>query len=326
MQRTQFQNALIRWGTVTSCWPRLEVGCLMKRSLLMLFTVSTLFLPNASAANYAYWGLPDGVKARLGKGYVGSLQFSADGNRLMVENTVGIWVYDAHSGAELDLITGNFSDSLALSRDGSTAAGWGPDDKLCLWRVADGKKKVTLKGDTSRVDRVAFSPDGRTVAGGTLDEEILLWETDTGARKATLLGHTHFITSMAFSPDGATLASGSWDRTVRLWDVETSAHTGTLTAHTGGISKVTFSPDGRTFVSSSSSEDKVILWDVGTWQPKATVDTDINCFAVSPDNRTLATGSWRGELYLWDVVSGTLKAEIHGASVIYLFHDIQSGW
>ena len=312
MKRTQFQNALIRWVPVTSCCPRLEVGFLIKRLILMLFTVSTPFLPNASAANYAYWGLPDGVKTRLGKGHVGGLQFSADGNRLMVENTVGIWVYDAHSGVELDLITGNFSDSLALSPDGSTAAGWGPDDKLCLWQVADGKKKVTLKGDTSRVDRVAFSPDGRTIAGGTLDEEILLWDVDTGVHKATLLGHTHFITSMDFSPDSTTLASGSWDGTVRLWDVETSAHKGTLNTHTRGISNVKFSPDGRTFVSSSSNEDKVILWDVGTWQPKAAVDTDINCFAVSPDNSTLATGSWRGELYLWDVASGTLKAEFMG--------------
>ena len=312
MKRMQFQNALIRWVTVPSGWSRLEVGCLLKRSILMLFTVSTLFLPNASAANYAYWGLPDGVKARLGKGYVGGLQFSTDGNRLMVENTVGIWVYDAHSGAELDLITGNFSDSLALSRDGSIVAGWGPDDKLCLWQVADGEKKVTLKGDTSKVDRVAFSPDGRTIAGGTLDEEILLWDVDTGARTATLLGHTDIITSIAFSPDGATLASGSWDATVRLWDVETSAHKETLTAHTRGISNVRFSSDGRTFVSSSSNEDKVILWDVGTWQPKAAVDTDINCFALSPDNSTLATGNWRGELYLWDVASGTLKAEFMG--------------
>ena len=124
---------------------------------------------------------------------------------------------------ELDLITGNFSDSLALSRDGSTAAGWGLDDKLCLWQVADAEKKVTLKGDTSKVYRVAFSLDGRTVAGGTLNGEILLWKTDTGALTATLLGHTGIITSIAFSPDGATLASGSLGGTVRLWDVETNA-------------------------------------------------------------------------------------------------------
>ena len=312
MKRTQFQNTLLRRVEIISCRTRFLVGTLKKISILMLFTISISFLPNAFAENYAQWDLPEGAKARLGKGYAGGLKFSADGNRLMVENTVGVWVYDAHSGVELDLITGNFSDSLALSRDGRTAAGWGPDDKLCLWQVADAEKKVTLKGDTSKVYRVAFSLDGRTVAAGTLNGEILLWETDTGALTATLLGHTDIITSIAFSPDGATLASGSLGGTVRLWDVETGAHKRTLTAHTEGISNVRFSPDGRTFVSSSFNEDKVILWDVGTWQQKAAVGTDINCFALSPDSRTLATGNWRGELHLWDVASGTHKVEFMG--------------
>ena len=91
---------------------------------------------------------------------------------------------------------------------------------------------------------------------------------------------------------------GSWDETVRLWDVTTGAHKTTLTEHTEGISDIAFSPDGRTFASSSFNEDKVILWDVGTWQQKAALNTDINCFAFSPDSSTLATGSWWGELHL----------------------------
>ena len=140
MKRMQFQNTLLRRVKIILCCTRFLAGTLIKRSILTLFMISTFFLPDAFAENYAQWDLPEGAKARLGKGYAGGLKFSDDGNRLMVENTVGIWVYDAHSGVELDLITGNFSDSLALSRDGSTAAGWGPDDKLCLWQIADRKE------------------------------------------------------------------------------------------------------------------------------------------------------------------------------------------
>ncbi|RKU28207.1 hypothetical protein C6499_10300 [Candidatus Poribacteria bacterium] len=296
----QFQNILGR--------TRFLIGAL----ILTLFTVSSLFLPNAFAENYAQWGLPKGVRARLGKGYVGGLKFSTDGNRLMVQNSVGIWVYDAHSGVELDLITENFSESLALSPDGSTAASWGPGDKVYVWNVADSEDSVSLSGDTSKVYRMTFSPDGSIIAGGTLSEEVLLWEADTGVHIATLLGHTRSISSIAFSPDGRTLASGSWDETVRLWDVTTGAHKTTLTEHTEGISDIAFSPDGRTFASSSFNEDKVILWDVGTWQQKAALNTDINCFAFSPDSSTLATGSWWGELHLWDAANGTHKLEFLG--------------
>ena len=36
-------------------------------TLLVLFT---LFLPNTFAQDYTQWGLPDGAKARLGKGWI----------------------------------------------------------------------------------------------------------------------------------------------------------------------------------------------------------------------------------------------------------------
>ena len=312
MKRTQFQKVLARLLQIISYRTRFLAETPIKRLMLLLFVVSTFLRPNAFAENYAQRALPVGAKARLGKGYVGGLKFSTDGNRLMVRNSVGTWIYDAHSGVALDLIADNLSNHLATSPDGSTIAGWGPDDKVYLWNVADSENRVTLSGDTSKVHRMTFSPDNRTVAGGTTDDKVILWDVATGARTATLIGHTRSITSLAFSPDGTTLASSSWDETVHLWNVAPGTHKTTLTAHTEGISNIAFSPDGRTFVSSSFNEDKVILWDVGTWQQKAAFNTDINCFAFSPDSSTLATGSWRGELHLWDVASGTHKAEFLG--------------
>ena len=312
MKRMQFQNKLTSSTKVISCLIRLLVGTLIKSATLTTFAVSILFLPNAFAENYAQWDLPDRAKARLGKGSASGLKFSADGNRLMVRNSVGTWVYDAHSGVELDLIAGNLSDSLASSPDGSTVAGWGPDDQVCLWNVADSENKITLSGDTSKVRRMTFSPDGQIVAGGTTDEKVILWDVASGVRTATLLGHTHAITSVAFSPDGRTLASGSWDETVRLWDVATGAHKITLTEHTEGISNIVFSPDGSTVAGSSFNEAKVRLWDAITGDYKGTIDTSVFCFAFSFDSRTLATGSWRGELNLWDVASATHKAEFLG--------------
>ncbi|MDE0682207.1 MAG: dockerin type I domain-containing protein [Candidatus Poribacteria bacterium] len=300
MKRTQFQNTLDR--------TRFLIGTL----ILTFFTVSTLFLPNAFAENYAQWGLPVGTKARLGKGSASGLKFSADGNRLMVQNSVGIWVYDAHSGVELDLMTENLSNRLTTSPDGSTVAGWGPDDTVYLWNAADSENRIALSGDTSKVHRMTFSPDNRTVAGGTTDDKVILWDVATGAHKATFIGHTRSITSLAFSPDGTTLASGSWDETVRFWDVATGTHKTTLTAHTKGISNIAFSPDGRTFASSSTNEDKLHLWDAIAGTHKAAFHTDADCTAFSPDSSTLATGSWRGELNLWDVASATHKAEFLG--------------
>ena len=194
MKRIQFQNNLVRHPKIISCFTRFLVGTPVKRSILTLSIVLTFFLPNAFAQSYTQWDLPEGAKARLGKGHANGLKFSADGNRLMVRNSVGTWVYDAHSGVELDLHAENLSNRLATSPDGSTIAGWGPNDQIWMWKVDDSENKVTLKGDTSKVRRMTFSPDGQTVAGGTTDDKVILWDVASGARTATLLGHTrnHF--------------------------------------------------------------------------------------------------------------------------------------
>ena len=48
-------------------------------ALLILFT---LFSLNTFAQDYTQWSLPDGAKARLGKGWINGIRYSPDGTRL----------------------------------------------------------------------------------------------------------------------------------------------------------------------------------------------------------------------------------------------------
>ncbi|MDE0636007.1 MAG: hypothetical protein OXI43_09195 [Candidatus Poribacteria bacterium] len=64
--------------------------------LLTLLLILTLFQSNSFGQVYTRWDLPEGAKLRLGKGSVENLSFSPDGNRLIVESSIGIWVYDTH--------------------------------------------------------------------------------------------------------------------------------------------------------------------------------------------------------------------------------------
>ncbi|MDE0687471.1 MAG: hypothetical protein OXI61_04825 [Candidatus Poribacteria bacterium] len=142
-----------------------------------LFTV----LPHTATADITKWNLPEGAVARLGKGSIDDVTYSPDGKLLAVASLIGIWLYDAHSGQELNLITGH----------------------------------------TDGVYSVSFSPDGKTIASGSWDNTIRLWDVQTGVEKQRLTEHTDDVFNVVFSPDGQTLASGSRDGTVRLWDVQT---------------------------------------------------------------------------------------------------------
>ena len=113
--------------------------------------------------------LPEGAKARLGKGGIHEIKYSPDGATLAVASSIGIWLYDAESGEEVSLLTEH----------------------------------------TNKVNSMAFSPDGQTIAstGDWEDNTIRLWDVDTRQQLKTLTGHTGDVNSISFSPDGQTIAS-----------------------------------------------------------------------------------------------------------------------
>ena len=135
-----------------------------------LFLGTLAFLPNTYAQNYTKWGLPEGAKARLGKGWItGEIAYFPDGSRLAVAGSIGTWIYDTKTGVELDLLIG--VSSVAFSPDGTMLASIaegldGRDSTVQLWDVATGQLKTTLMGHTDPIYSVAFSPDGTMLASG----------------------------------------------------------------------------------------------------------------------------------------------------------------
>ncbi len=274
--------------------------------ILIVFFIIFTFTPNTSAQDYTKWALPEGAKTRLGKGRFVDFAYLPDSSHLAIVTRIGIWIYDAQTGEELDLLTGlkRLWAPVVFSLDGNTLA-WSWDDTVRLWDVDTGTQLQTLTGHTSGVNSVAFSPDGRTLASGSWDDTVRLWDVETGNELRTLIGHADWVNSVAFSPDGNTIASGSDDKTVRLWDVDTGTQLQTL-AHTGWVSSVAFSPDGGT-LASGSSDNTVRLWDAETGIELQTLTGHagaVRSVAFSPDGGTLASGSSDNTVRLWDAETG----------------------
>ena len=236
-------------------------------SLILLAVVSI----NTIAQDTSQWGLPEGAKARLGRGRIFDLKYSPDGTRVAAPSSTGIWLYDSATGDPVSLMRiGNVfaTGSVAFSPDSRTLASGHISPKaghssgvgkIGLWDAVTGERKLTVSIRDEPVS-LAYSPDGRTLAVGHLywsyafgsSGWVTLRDATTGELKHELRGHAGGVYSLAYSADGRTLASGSaidkdtWWRggaTVQLWDAATGAHLRSLEAYVG---KWTASRSART--------------------------------------------------------------------------------
>ncbi len=138
------------------------------------------------------------------------------------------------------------------------------------------------------------------------------------------LSHTHHvqttftqpfgsILAVAFSPAGQSLATADNNGKIYHWTTE-GALLQTLRGHTNWIWSVVFSPDGTRLL--SSSEDQTIrLWDVGTGQCLQVLrDHSDWVWAVvfSPDGAQFASASNDQTLRLWNAATGQVEQVLVG--------------
>ncbi len=306
--------------------PKNKENVMMKRTLftiiLTLIFVQSFFLPNTFAQEHIHLNLPEGAKARLGKGTINKIAYSPDGARLAVASSIGIWMYDTKTGEVLDLLAPNTEvESVSFSPDGQILATGNEDGNVRLWHVTTGDLLQTISqflplgSYAGERKNVVFSPDGNTLAVSSSNNTVFLWNANTRKHLHSFIEYRYkysnrIVPPMAFSPDGKILAisvgeyvDGDVDDVkiyVFLWDVNTGETLQTLIGHTN-VSSISFSPDGSTLA--IGSRDEIRFWDVSTGETLQTLTGQtgtIRSISFRPDGSTLATGSG-DEIRLWDV-------------------------
>ena len=314
-------------------------------SILTFIFVTLVFLPNTFAQQNTEPQLPEGVKAYIessGK-ITGNIQYSPDGKEFAVASSMGIWLYNARTGAEVALLSGHQGDVLAIAYApaGKMLASAGRDETIRLWDPKTGENLATLTGHGGLVTSIAFSPDGKKLVSGSGDATVRLWSAETRKqiwsadtpqtrmqtpRVRDIFGFENapgpfdtlafrWVLAVAYSPDGKILASsGSSDGTIQLWDVARGNHIRTLKGHTEAVTALAFAPDGKTLVS-GSNDDTLRVWESPTGTPRQTLaghGNDVKVVVFSRDGKILASGSKDASVRLWDAKTGRFLPTLRG--------------
>ncbi|MET4630909.1 WD40 repeat protein [Bradyrhizobium sp. I1.8.5] len=170
---------------------------------------------------------------------------------------------------------------------------------------------------------VAFSEDGHWMgAASGVEKEIghaLILDLNT--KKTTFLkGHTDRVGRIQFDPNATRVITASWDGTSRIWSISSGKEVVRLVEPIGRIATAGFSPDGK-WVATSSNEKTLRLWEIpdpNISTPTIVLETNKSVLVSDKlpvaqiqfglGGSLLAGSSPNGDVYLWHVPDGTLRA------------------
>ena len=230
---------------------------------------------------------------------------SPDGNFLATggwDKTITLW--SVATEKPIQAFSGHTGEinSLAFSSDGRLLASgggynWihqeGGEDGNSTYRCPD--RFYTHTGRKDGAVRHYYADDNH------VDKTAKVWEVSTGVNIATLENHDA-LREVAFSPDGTRLATAS-RKHVNLWCTKTWQPVTTL--ETVEVESLAFSFDGtRLAIGGTWPEQRIQIWDVEKGQRITELSghkSDVESVAFSPDGGLLASGSFDGVIYLWDI-------------------------
>jgi WD40 repeat protein len=287
-----------------------------------LVALAPLMFFNAAALGQS---IPQKPPSRSEKGYPMEVAFSADGKRIAVATSIGIWLYDAKTYLPVILLKGHTGRvrTVDFSPDGKLLASGSSqllmpdafDRSVRLWNVEKGQQIAALE-EKADVECIRFSPNGNLLAWGDvlIGKTIKLWDVQHKKELAGIerRGNEH-LWCLDFSPDGKTLAWGH--RHTALWDLKDHKEITTLSGSGRSVRALSFSPDGK-MLAAGSDNGTIALWHVESRKEIATVESSGNfspsSLDFSPDGRTLAFGGRDRAVILWDVAARKESAKLSG--------------
>ena len=238
----------------------------------------TPFGPDDS--DVARWALPEGAIARLGRGNVGSMAFSPDGQHFAVGSWIGLWLYELPTLTPIALwdTERGMTGSVSFSPDGSQIVTATSGGNVKIWDIERGI--CTIEMDDHGKQEISFSRDGQHLAGANCRMEkgkIYVWCPHTGAKVRETEVHSPYDAyPLCFSPDlsllagknnpqkrpGRNIADGD---SITIWHVETGEQIADLPGHPEPVRKFCFSPCGR-FLAAGNWHGAVHVWNVESGQ------------------------------------------------------------
>lgn len=200
-----------------------------------------------------------------GNDTLNALEFSPDGQRLVVAAVAGTTIIDLRSQKRI-FMEGckDRQASFSPSGDQILSIPWCSGSKeINLWNSRTGKLLRVLNGHNANVVAASFSPDGKTILSFARDSKAILWNASTGQGTFIFDDQKRDVLSAAFDPKGERVVTSFEGGLIKIHDAKTGGLRLALRGHENDIRSVAF--DGASAEILTASEDHTTrAWTIET--------------------------------------------------------------
>jgi Planctomycete cytochrome C/WD domain, G-beta repeat len=261
------------------------------------------------------------------------LDFSPDGKTLAVAaGTPGqqgeAKLFNMADGRLLaDYFTTNDSVfAVAFSPDGKRLATAGADRGIRVFDVATKKQLVLIEDHADWVMGIAWSPDGTKLASASRDKTSKVFDVTErkfdptavalgttspnvlkGESLATFNSHGQPVFDVAFSPDGKSVVTSGADKQIRIWNPANAKQVRAIGGFGDQVFRIAVTKDGQ--VASSSADKTARLHKIANGQLVRAFGGHadwVYSVAVNPATKRLASGTYDGEIRIFNTADGKL--------------------
>jgi WD40 repeat protein len=194
------------------------------------------------------------------------------------------------------------------SPDGKWLASGGYDGNLKIYKADTpgiGNLHKSLTGHMGCITAIAFNTDGSQVASGSKDNSVRIYNTATGELIFSSTEHSGAVSHITFDSKGDFLLSSSADGKINLYDIKNPTKKASSVNYGGPINSFIVAPNGKSiYVASGKTSLEQINFKGVVVASLAGHNAKINCMELSPDKKTIATGSDDKNIIIWDVATG----------------------
>lgn len=280
------------------------------------------------------WDVAAGKRLRAfgGQSAIGSVAIDPKGETAALafysEGTVKL--YELATGKEKATFPGHRggTDQVIFSPDGKLLATGGKDKRIRLWNVANAREIHSWPAERDFLPSLRFAPDGKSLAyvGVTRDEAPALRFRNVviGVERQPpgSLGDQR-IFSFCFAADGKTVITGSAGdaSSLQLWDAISGKEIRTIARIQGRVGHIRVAPDGKSVWTLAwdprQEKQDLCQWDLASGKqllhlPLPSYTRRIDDFALSPDGKRLANGTFSHDVFLWDTATGRRASDLVG--------------